>query len=60
MSGPMELGNATVPMGKTQGLTKVQYTKGPVLLKASHTIRVKKESVAPSESLINPDGLGCF
>ena len=43
MRGPMELGDHIVAMDKTQGITKVHSTKGPVLLRASQTTRVKKE-----------------
>ena len=31
----MELGDHIVPMDKTQGLTKVGYTNGPVLVQAT-------------------------
>ena len=56
----MELGDHIVAMDKTQGITKVHSTTGPVLLKAYQTIRVTKESVSPSESLVNPDQLRCI
>jgi len=47
-------------MDKMQGLTKAISTEGPVLLRATQSIRVKKDSVPPDESLINPDQLRCI